>query len=98
MPIFTCSNALHNTRVYNLHLLRTLEILLLNLLKPIKDDLFSTESTSQDWWFVQKHLTNEKGWVPAVYLRDEPSYTLYVQKKLHEKIDKLPIFESMYLP
>lgn len=49
---------------------------------------------SQDWWFVQKNLTQEKGWVPAVYLRDEPSYTLYVQKKLHEKIDKLPIFES----
>lgn len=82
-------------------MLRTLEVLLLNLLKPINKTYFrtfSTESTSQDWWFVQKHLTQEKGWVPAVYLRDEPSYTLYVQKKLHEKIDKLPIFESMYLP
>lgn len=56
--------------------------------------LILTESTSQDWWFVRKHLTEEKGWVPAIYLRDEPSYTLYVQKKLHEKIDKLPIFES----
>ncbi|KAG8287915.1 hypothetical protein J6590_027253 [Homalodisca vitripennis] len=56
--------------------------------------VYVLESTSQDWWFVQKHLTEEKGWVPAVYLRDEPSYTLYVQKKLHEKIDKLPIFEK----
>lgn len=54
------------------------------------------ESNNPDWWFVRKHLTEEKGWVPAVYLRDEPSYTLYVQKKLHEKIDKLPIFESKF--
>lgn len=58
---------------------------------------FITENVSQDWWFVQKNLTQEKGWVPAVYLRDEPSYTLYVQKKLHEKIDKLPIFHSKYI-
>ncbi|CAH1395279.1 unnamed protein product [Nezara viridula] len=56
--------------------------------------VYIIESTNSDWWFVKKHLTEEKGWVPAVYLRDEPSYTLYVQKKLHEKIDKLPIFEK----
>lgn len=25
---------------------------------------------------------------------DEANYTLYLQKKLNEKIDKLPVFES----
>jgi len=55
---------------------------------------FILESNNQDWWFVKKHLTEEKGWVPSIYLRDEPSYMRYVQKKLHEKIDKLPIFQS----
>lgn len=54
------------------------------------------EHTNQDWWFVKKHLTEEKGWVPATFLKDEASYTLYVQKKLNEKIDKLPIFESKF--
>lgn len=53
------------------------------------------ESNNQDWWFVKKHLTEEKGWVPSIYLRDETSYMRYVQKKLHEKIDRLPIFQSM---
>lgn len=52
------------------------------------------ESQNQEWWFVKKHLTEEKGWVPSIYLRDETSYMKYVQKKLHEKIDKLPIFQS----
>lgn len=52
------------------------------------------ESNNQEWWFVKKHLTEEKGWVPSIYLRDETSYMRYVQKKLHEKIDKLPIFQS----
>jgi len=42
-------------------------------------------------------LTEEKGWVPAQYLLDEAHYTMYLQRKLHEKIDKLPIFESKYL-
>lgn len=27
---------------------------------------------------------------------DEANYTLYLQKKLNEKIDKLPVFESKY--
>lgn len=58
--------------------------------------VYVLEHTNQDWWFVKKHLTEEKGWVPATLLKDEPSYTLYVQRKLHEKIDKLPIFESTY--
>lgn len=55
------------------------------------------ESNNQEWWFVKKHLTEEKGWVPSIYLRDETSYMKYVQKKLHEKIDKLPIFQSEYI-
>lgn len=57
-------------------------------------NLHIADNSSTDWWFVSKHLTEEKGWVPAIYLRDEHSYNLYVQKKLHEKIDKLPVFES----
>lgn len=56
--------------------------------------MFTLESSNQEWWFVKKHLTEEKGWVPSIYLRDETSYMRYVQKKLHEKIDKLPIFQS----
>lgn len=58
--------------------------------------MFIPETTNQDWWFVRKHLTEEKGWVPAQYLMDEANYTLYLQKKLNEKIDKLPVFESKY--
>jgi hypothetical protein len=45
---------------------------------------------------VKKHLTEEKGWAPAQMLKDEPMYAEYVQKKLHEKIDKLPVFESRW--
>lgn len=58
--------------------------------------VFVIEHTNQEWWFVKKYLTEEKGWVPATLLKDETSYALYVQRKLHEKIDKLPIFESKY--
>lgn len=54
------------------------------------------EHTNADWWFVKKHLAQEKGWVPAQYLLDEEHYTIYLQKKLHEKIDKLPVFESKF--
>lgn len=56
---------------------------------------FFPDHTNQDWWFVKKHLTEEKGWVPAQYLLNEVHYTHYLQRKLHEKIDKLPVFESM---
>lgn len=56
--------------------------------------VYIIESHNSDWWFVKKNLTEEKGWVPAQYLMDEVSYTIYVQKKLNEKIDKLPVFES----
>ena len=48
-------------------------------------------------WYVKKHLTEETGWVPAQYLKDEETYTMYVQRKLVEKIEKLPVFESKYI-
>lgn len=57
--------------------------------------LIILEHTNADWWFVRKNITQEKGWVPAQYLLDEAQYTIYLQRKLHEKIDKLPVFESM---
>ncbi|NP_001091843.1 titin2 [Bombyx mori] len=56
--------------------------------------LYILDTSNQDWWYVQKHLTEEKGWVPAQYLMDENNYTQYLQKKLNEKIDKLPVFEK----
>jgi hypothetical protein len=46
---------------------------------------------------VRKYITEEKGLVPAALLQDEPTYTAYVQKKVHQKIDKLPVFESKYV-
>ncbi len=52
------------------------------------------EWNNDDWWYVRKHLTEEAGWVPAQYLKDEQTYTLYVQKKLVEKIEKLPVFDG----
>ena len=32
--------------------------------------------------------------MPAQYLKDEETYTMYVQRKLVEKIEKLPVFEK----
>merc|ERR1711962_970608 len=52
------------------------------------------EWNNTDWWYVRKHLTEESGWVPAQYLKDELTYTMYVQKKLVEKIEKLPVFDK----
>merc|ERR1712088_69919 len=52
------------------------------------------EWNNADWWYVKKHLTEETGWVPAQYLKDEQTYTMYVQKKLVEKIEKLPVFDK----
>ena len=46
---------------------------------------------------MRKHLTEETGWVPAQYLKDDETYTMYVQRKLVEKIEKLPVFESKLL-
>ncbi|KAK2576957.1 hypothetical protein KPH14_005570, partial [Odynerus spinipes] len=58
------------------------------------EKVYIIDHTNQDWWFVKKNLTAEKGWVPAQYLLDEVHYTIYLQRKLHEKIDKLPVFEK----
>lgn len=52
---------------------------------------------SSEWWFIKKSITEEEGWVPAQYLMEPAEYNQYVQKKLHEKIDKLPVFERKYL-
>lgn len=52
------------------------------------------DHSNEEWWLVKKHLTEEKGWVPASLLRDEVTYDIYLQKKINEKIDRLPIFES----
>ncbi|CAG2058973.1 unnamed protein product, partial [Timema podura] len=61
----------------------------------IEDAIDLVEEThNTEWWYVKKHLTEEKGWAPVQLLLDENSYMLYVQKKLHEKIDKLPVFEK----
>ena len=53
-----------------------------------------TECHNSDWWFVRKHLTEEAGWVPASYLKNEDEYNHYVQRKLSDKIGKLPVFEG----
>lgn len=60
------------------------------------EKVYVVEKHNSDWWFVKKHLTEEKGWAPAKLLMDEANYTIYVQKKLNEKIDKLPVFESKF--
>lgn len=56
--------------------------------------VYVVEKHNSDWWFVKKHLTEEKGWAPAQLLMDETNYTMYVQRKLNERIDRLPVFES----
>lgn len=56
--------------------------------------VYVLETPNTDWWYIKKHLTEEKGWVPAQLLMNEGNYTIYVQKRLNEKIDKLPVFES----
>lgn len=53
-----------------------------------------SEMTNSDWWFVKKHLTLEEGYVPAKLLAEEVSYTHYVEKKIEEKANKLPVFDS----
>ena len=58
--------------------------------------VYVLEWNNADWWYVRKHLTEESGWVPAQYLKDEQTYTLYVQKKLVEKIEKLPVFDREF--
>ena len=58
--------------------------------------VYVLEWNNADWWYVRKHLTEETGWVSAQYLKDEETYTMYVQRKLVEKIEKLPVFESKF--
>lgn len=60
------------------------------------EKMYVIETANQDWWFVKKHLTEEKGWVPNQNLMDENTYMEYVKNTLKEKIAKLPIFESKY--
>ena len=43
---------------------------------------------------MEKHLTKERGYVPAKLLSVEANYTLYVKRKLQDKIEKLNVFES----
>ena len=54
--------------------------------------LLCAESSNSDWWYVRKSITGERGWVPADYLMDEDNYSEYVEKKLLERIEALPIF------
>ncbi|KAG5677714.1 hypothetical protein PVAND_007446 [Polypedilum vanderplanki] len=64
----------------------------LNLVEGEK--VYVIDRYNADWWFIRKHLTNEKGWTESHNLMDVVSYTHYVQKKLNEKIDKLPVIEK----
>lgn len=64
----------------------------LNLVEGEK--VYVMERYNADWWFIRKQLSNEKGWTESHNLMDAVSYTHYVQKKLNERIDKLPVFES----
>lgn len=43
-------------------------------------------------------MSGELGWVPSQYLMEAEQYSQYVQDKLNEKIDKIPVFESMIMP
>lgn len=52
------------------------------------------EKTSQDWWFVRKVVTNEKGFVPPSVLQDSATYTHYMKDTLSKKIEKLPVLRS----
>ncbi|XP_031619546.1 titin-like isoform X3 [Contarinia nasturtii] len=64
----------------------------LNLVEGEK--VYVLEKHNIDWWWVKKPLTSEKGWVPSQCLMDANSYKQYVETKLNEKIDKLPVFEK----
>lgn len=55
------------------------------------------EKTTQDWWFVRKLVTNEKGFVPPSVLEDSDTYTSYMKDTLTKKIEKLPVLRSKKL-
>ncbi|KAF2361287.1 Fibronectin type III [Trinorchestia longiramus] len=59
------------------------------------EKVYVIENSDHDWWFVEKHLTKERGYVPSKMLSVEADYTLYVRKKLEEKINNLPVFEKL---
>lgn len=59
--------------------------------------VYIIDHTNQDWWFVKKHLTEEKGWVPAQYLLNEVHYTHYLQRKLHEKLTNYLYLKNLVL-
>ncbi|XP_075679359.1 titin-like isoform X2 [Dermatophagoides pteronyssinus] len=48
------------------------------------DRIYVVERVNQDWWFVRKKITKEFGFVPAEFLTDETSYTLYLDDTLKE--------------
>ncbi|XP_025832493.1 titin isoform X2 [Agrilus planipennis] len=58
------------------------------------EKIYVLDNQNNDWWYVKKNLVEEKGWVPARYLMTEPEYKIYLQRRLNEKIDKLPVFEK----
>lgn len=60
------------------------------------EKVYVMDRYNADWWYIRKQLTNEKGWTESHNLMDTVNYTHYVQKKLNEKIDRLPVFESNY--
>lgn len=55
------------------------------------------ERTNQDWWFVRKTLTNEKGFVHAKVLQNSDEYTHYMQDTLSKKMEKLPVLRRKCL-
>jgi len=54
----------------------------------------SPEPSNGDWWYVKKHITDEYGYVPKNVLLDHDSYIKFLQKKLREKINQLPVFDD----
>ncbi|KAG1672005.1 Titin [Nymphon striatum] len=50
--------------------------------------VYVIKKTTQDCWFVKKHLTNELGNIPKDILKDELEYTHYLTEKLQEKMQK----------
>ncbi|KAA0201385.1 hypothetical protein HAZT_HAZT001728 [Hyalella azteca] len=57
--------------------------------------VYVIESSDHDWWFVEKHLTKERGYVPSKMLSVDADYTHYVRRRLEEKISSLPVFEKL---
>lgn len=58
--------------------------------------VYVVQKTTQDCWFVRKHLTNETGNLPKHIMKDEAEYTQYLKEKLVEKMEKIPVFDSKF--